>query len=132
MEIEAKVAAVLTPFEIALNVGGNAGVTEGCLVTAWNDVEVVDPDTGAPLGAVRLSKLSFTVKLVEAEFSTAVTNSVSTNFGSTSLLWSFAKQKRMATKFGKEDDPVSVKVGEVVTVYLADDEDGESASTGID
>jgi hypothetical protein len=127
MEIDAKVAAILTPYEIALNVGSDAGVTEGCAVTAWNDVEVIDPDTKAPLGAVRLSKLQFTVNLVEPGFSTAVTNATSTDFASTALLWSFAKQKRMATpRYGKEDDPVSVQVGEAVTVYLADTEDAES------
>jgi hypothetical protein len=118
MKLEAKVATVLSPFEIAINVGTSDGVSEGCRVEAWTDTQVVDPDTGEPLGTVRLSKLKFDVRRAEPAFSVAVVISDSVGWAASTIWSSFGKQKRMVARGRDEDDPVSVKVGESVTVYL--------------
>jgi hypothetical protein len=53
MTVEARVARIVTSFEIAVTAGAEEGVGVGWNGTVWRDISVSDPDTNEPLGFVR-------------------------------------------------------------------------------
>jgi hypothetical protein len=72
VEIDAKVAKVLSDRRIAINIGSRNGVNVGDSVVFYEDVDVADPDTSEPLGSVRLRRLTMDVELVQDRLSVAV------------------------------------------------------------
>jgi hypothetical protein len=72
MEIEAKIAAVLSETEVAVNAGTNKGVQLGDAVTFWKITEVKDPDTKEHLGSVRTPVLRMSVSVVRDLMAVAV------------------------------------------------------------
>lgn len=73
MAIEAKIAHVLTNFEVAFNVGAEAGVEEGGTAWIFRDTEVTDPDTGEPLGVVRRPQIQFRITEVQPKLCVGTT-----------------------------------------------------------
>jgi hypothetical protein len=71
MTIKGKIAEVIPPHDIALNIGSDAGVGEGDEVTVHETISVLDPDSQAELGRVEYERGSFKVLLVAPAFSIA-------------------------------------------------------------
>jgi hypothetical protein len=69
--IEGKVAAVIPPFDIALNVGSREGVEEGSIALVYFVVEIKDPDTTEKLGAVQYIRGRFRVSLLSDTYCVA-------------------------------------------------------------
>ena len=75
MEIDAKVAKVLSDQRIAVNAGTARGVSVGDTVIFYEDVEILDPDTNESLGVVRMRRLVLLVEQVQEWLSVAVVRS---------------------------------------------------------
>lgn len=71
MSIGAKVAAVISDAEVAVNVGSLQGVQVDDVVVVMKTIEVTDPDTSMALGAVTRPKLRLRVIQVQPEMSVA-------------------------------------------------------------
>lgn len=67
----AKVAAIITESQVALNAGSNEGVQVGDEVTLYKVVQVADPETKEPLGTVAVPKLELRVEHVQEKLSVA-------------------------------------------------------------
>lgn len=80
-EINAKLAEVVTPTQLAFNAGSDKGVAKGDTVTLFRTVKITDPESKEPLGAVRISKLTLTVSLVEQKYCIADVTDTGTNSG---------------------------------------------------
>jgi hypothetical protein len=116
-ELDAKVARVLSPTSIAINVGEDAGVDQGNTVIVWRSVEVKDPDTGDVLGTVRLQNLRLDVYEVYPLFCLARVEN--TSFGSFAGM--FKPSKVIASRAQVLDqDHVTLAVGDEVTVMIDD------------
>ena len=90
--IKAKVAEILSTRSLVLNVGHQQGVTEGMVFDILNRKgdHIVDPDTKAELGSLRIPKVRVRVAFVDEKFSMARTfrtigSGVSFNFGIPSI-----------------------------------------------
>jgi hypothetical protein len=78
--ITAKVAQIVSPREVAFNVGIDDGVNKGDSVTLYRTVEITDPDSGEFLGSVRVPRLNLRISLVNEKFCVgSVTDTVSDN-----------------------------------------------------
>jgi hypothetical protein len=73
MAIKAKIANVLTNYDVAFNAGADAGVTEGAIAMTFRETEVTDPDTGELLGVVRRPQFRFRITEVQPKFSIGTT-----------------------------------------------------------
>lgn len=73
--IQGKVAKILNSREVALNIGGDAGVKSGMIfeIRMPREDVVKDPDTGDVLGVVNLPKTSVKINRVAPKFSVAAT-----------------------------------------------------------
>jgi hypothetical protein len=73
--IEGVVAAILTPRELAINIGSDAGVTKGMrfAVLNRNSLDIKDPISGEALGSVPVPKVVVEVFRVETKLSIART-----------------------------------------------------------
>lgn len=71
MTSEGRVIRVLNPYEVVINLGANDGVTHGSrfLVYALGD-EIVDPETGEPLGRLEDVRGRGAAKHVQERFTT--------------------------------------------------------------
>jgi hypothetical protein len=63
MRIEAKVAAVIPPTDVAVNVGTNRGVKHGDTVVVYFSVTINDPDTHEELGVVEYRRGTYKVSV---------------------------------------------------------------------
>ena len=72
MEIEAKIAALLSDTKLAVNVGSLSGVAKGDDVVIFETVSVTDPDTDEPLGEVKLVQLRLRIEDVQERLAVAV------------------------------------------------------------
>lgn len=81
-DLTAKVAAFVSDTLLALNAGENKGVQEGDQVIIYRKVEIEDPDSKEPLGAVRVPKLHLRVNHVQDKLCVAM---VTDREGSSSL-----------------------------------------------
>lgn len=68
-----KVAGILNPRELAINIGANAGVEEDMIFRILGESELNDPDTGQRLGVVQYEKGRVKVVKVEEKFAIART-----------------------------------------------------------
>lgn len=73
--IEAKVAEIISTRSLVLNVGRAQGVSEGMVFAILNrkGEHIIDPDTKADLGSLRLPKVRVRIALVQEKFSVART-----------------------------------------------------------
>ncbi|MEU5725051.1 hypothetical protein ABZ783_24970 [Micromonospora sp. NPDC047738] len=71
-EIRAKVAAIVSEHQLALNLGSNNGVEVDDVVEVIREVEVDDPDTKERLGVVRLIRLRLKVNHVQEKLCVAL------------------------------------------------------------
>ncbi len=71
--LKGKVAGILNPRELAINIGENSGVEIGMIFKVIGDAVLKDPDTGEQLGAVRREKGRVKIVTVEERFATART-----------------------------------------------------------
>lgn len=71
MTVRAKVARILSDYELVLNAGEEHGVEEGHSAQLYESVEVSDPDTGEPLGSVRKKILGLEITQVQERLSVA-------------------------------------------------------------
>jgi hypothetical protein len=69
MAVEGKVAQAISAYEVAFNVGSEAGVHENDIATAYETTEIHDPDTGELLGVYRRTLMRFRVISVDKKFS---------------------------------------------------------------
>jgi hypothetical protein len=121
IELEAKVAQVLTAAEVALNVGTEDGVAVGDRVRLYEDVQIFDPDSHALLGAVRNSRLNLEVHEVQARFCIARVETPAANVFAD--LW--AKQETFisspAISSRRKESIVPLKPGDALSVFINDD-----------
>ncbi len=81
MTVKAKVARVLSDYEVAFNVGANAGLSVGDVATVYGYVDVNDPDTKEELGRVRRPRVKLRVIEVEPGFSVGQTTEWASSSG---------------------------------------------------
>ena|SRR5256885_13854067 len=85
---DGKVATIVSPRQIAINVGANKEVKQGDLVTVYNRIDVSDPVSHEDLGDVLITKVKLRITVVYARFSVAETFEKRTT--PTDSLWSAA------------------------------------------
>ena len=68
---DGKVATIVSPRQIAINVGANKEVKQGDLVTVYNRIDVSDPVSHEDLGDVLITKVKLRITVVYARFSVA-------------------------------------------------------------
>lgn len=73
--IQGKIAKILNSREVALNIGGEQGVTHGMLfeILSPKGIDILDPDTGIVLGSVPMPKTRVKVNRVYDKLSVAAT-----------------------------------------------------------
>jgi hypothetical protein len=71
MRIEAKVAAVIPPTDVAVNVGTDGGVKPGDTLVVYFSVTINDPDTHEELGGVEYRRGSYKVTAVGKRWAVA-------------------------------------------------------------
>jgi hypothetical protein len=139
MRIEAKVASVIPPSDIAVNVGSEAGVREGDRVVVYYAVNVRDPDSNAELGVIEYTRGTFKVTLVGEKFAAARTTdivpsaasflSALTMYGTNAPRAEFKRVvDRSTTKPGFEEgstNTVVIKVGDLAYVSRREEEEEE-------
>ena len=69
MRIDGKVANVVPPSRLVINIGRANGVAIGDRGAVFSGIEVKDPETGEALGRLEETKLRFEVEQAEARFS---------------------------------------------------------------
>src|SRR5258708_7392385 len=121
MAVKAKVARILSEYQLALNAGSEAGVRVGDIVTIHDEVHVNDPDSGESLGSVLVNKLNLKVTVVQARMSVAVvTERVG---GGDALSLFFASTQPLKRISGEHElgdyKAVVVEVGDPATVQHA-------------
>ena len=85
--ISGKVAAILNPRELAINIGTNKGVNIDMIFRVMGESILKDPDSGEKLGSVRYEKGKVKIVKVEEKFSIARTfETYETNIGGTALV----------------------------------------------
>ena len=126
--IQAKVAAVLDSMLIALNVGSNEGVRRGDKVTLWLSKSLINPDTGAPLGDLRMPRANLRVVHVQDTLSVAEVidpaQSQGVLLGNVSSEW---RRRKQVTSNSREADAdtVFVEVGDDATISVRGNEDSK-------
>jgi hypothetical protein len=122
--IRAKVAEILTDYQLALNVGRLKGVERGATVTIYRTVEISDPDTHEPLGQVTVPKLTLRVVDVQellcvAEVTERVgADDTSLNVGFI-LTSAWKPLKRIATSKGFDDSSsIWIQAGDAAVIQL--------------
>ena len=119
LEVEAKVAEVLPPYEVVLNVGQKAGVKAGHIVTIWRTVEIKDPVSKARIGSVRRPKLRMEITEVQENLSIAqsiefIADPLDTFFGS---MQRPKGRKRVVPGAARDtEEEASIAVGDSATV----------------
>ncbi|WP_431826376.1 hypothetical protein [Microbacterium algeriense] len=116
--VVAKVATVISDYEVALNVGSESGVEIGDVAVLFREVVVEDPDSGEELGVVSYPKLQLRVNLVQDRFCTArIIDSAATSFVSSLLVASGSTRKKIASSGVRATaDSVYVEIGEPAEV----------------
>ncbi len=71
MRVEAKVATVIPPHDIAVNVGSSSGVKMGDKVVVYFPVTINDPESQEQLGVVEYTRGHYRVSLVGKGFAVA-------------------------------------------------------------
>jgi hypothetical protein len=123
---QAKVAAVISAWEVVLNVGRSDGVKADDIATVFRAIEIKDPDTGNVIGTVRRPRLRLRVREVQDKLCVAQTyemvapeaSTISTIFQSVAL----PPLRQRITFDQKEVDyrTVLVSVGDVVEIREAE------------
>ena len=72
-KLTGKVAAILNPRELAMNIGASAGVERDMIFVLVGEAELKDPDTQEVLGTVRHEKGRVKVVVVKDKFAIART-----------------------------------------------------------
>ena len=119
--VSGKVTTIVTPEQLAINVGATSGVSMDDLVTLFRTIDIYDPDNQEHLGSVNLAKLNLKVTLLSEKFSVAtVTDRVKPQPSSTKVYAQRSTPLKTITSdiMTDDNDPaqVYVKVGEVVQV----------------
>ncbi|MCX2953576.1 hypothetical protein [Lentzea sp. NEAU-D7] len=126
-KIEAKIATVISRYEIALNKGSVHGVELGQKVHLWKVISVKDPESKENLGSVRVSKGVMEITDVQERFSLAATPepdyfnplmaavSVKSIFSNTS-----APRTQLRASNIPDDNKkiIDVQVGEIVDILI--------------
>jgi len=112
-DIPAKVAAVLSSSEVALNVGSNDGVQKDDTGFIYEIRAIKDPDTKEDLGSVRLRKLDLRITSVQSKLSTAVATTYQDAGPRASV--TTVRRRKIIT-----DDPSEEKKGEIVLVFVGE------------
>ncbi len=123
-DISAKIAQLVSPTQVAFNAGSVQGVHQGDTATLYRDVEINDPDSKEPLGAVRVPRLTFRINFVQEKFSVGdVISGESSNTGFSGVSGViFPGSIRLTTSPLEARSGVTlVKLGEDVTIHLADE-----------
>jgi len=118
-EIEAKVAQVISDYQVALNAGEAQGVQEGDAVALYRTVDVKDPDSGDILGSVKVKYLSLEVAFVEPKFCVAsVTDRQPSDKPNAIFLQSMMPLKRITSTpiRQRSTSEVYVAVGDIVII----------------
>ena len=69
MSIPAKVARVISEYEVALNAGAASGVAAQDIATVYRTIEIDDPDTGVTIGEVRRAAVRLEIVEVQENLS---------------------------------------------------------------
>lgn len=72
--IKGKIAAVIPPYDVAINAGRTRGVQEGDVAIVYFEVDIDDPDTADRLGTVRYVRGRFRVTLLTDAYCVATMN----------------------------------------------------------
>ncbi|HEX5117112.1 MAG TPA: hypothetical protein VFW65_18115 [Pseudonocardiaceae bacterium] len=116
-EIVAKVAALVSDTQLAINAGTDQGVKEGYTAYLFRTVTVNDPDTQEDLGSVRLVKLNLRVSHVQKKLCVAAVTDFETKADPfPESIASVRSRKRVTTSRASQVDGrvVLVRVGEEV------------------
>lgn len=121
MTISGRVAQVISPFEVAFNIGSNDGVREGDIATLYRVITVEDPESKEPLGKVRRPTIRFRIIEVQPQLSVGETferEGSALDALTLSLSDPDATRKRVTTDKANTDRKTTlVKLGQSVTVH---------------
>jgi hypothetical protein len=134
MRISAKVSALLSDTEIAVNAGENLGVAVNDVVVVYTATLVRDPDSADLLGTVNRPALRMRVTEVQERLAVARSIEPATSFGRNdnltlgAILTRGRSVKRLS---GKIDDPsediVLVRVGSLVVIEVTGETSDETS-----
>lgn len=120
MEIDAKIATLLSDIRLAVNVGSLAGVAKGDQVVLFQTITVKDPDSGEPLGEVKLTTLRMSIEDVQERLAVAVVPNESISISR--MMTQIVTPKRIASltddPFNADSSKVLAARGQSVVVIL--------------
>jgi hypothetical protein len=113
----AKISAIASESQLALNTGSSAGVRKGDLVTLYRQVDVTDPDSGEELGTVSFPRLTLRVNHVQDKLSVAIVTDFETVREQPFDVTSVRRLKRVTLDPREENKgTVLVEIGESVVI----------------
>ncbi|HYS34135.1 MAG TPA: FlgT C-terminal domain-containing protein [Pseudonocardiaceae bacterium] len=118
MSLEAKIADLLSETSLVLNVGSSRGVKQGNRVIVWEDRSISDPETGEPLGTVRVTLA--TAAVIEVQEKLCVAESVREKLTANRIIFgeSARPMYRFTTGPTIGDGQIHVEIGQPVTVLI--------------
>lgn len=120
VEINAKVAALISDTQLAFNAGTAQGVKNGAEVLLYRTIEVHDPDTHKILGNVSVIKLRMKVVSVEKEFCVALVADVENDGLFAVALSPLKKVSLSRSGANMESKAVTVEIGEEAKIRVSD------------
>lgn len=120
--VHGKVAKIISPTEIAVNLGEDHGVGLGNLARVQEVVEVTDPDSGESLGSVLVTKLTLKVTLVLPKMCVGlITDNIEPSGSGLGL---FPSRKHATDRPGAADKrTVHVKIGAPVSIQIKESDE---------
>ena len=119
-DIQVKVATVISPSQVAFNMGSDSGIEKGSRAMLYRTVEVRDPETDDVLGTVQVPKISFRIDLVEPKFCVGtVADAVGSAPGvarSWILSGTLTRTKTITLQRSVDNDVVHIEIGEFATI----------------
>ena len=128
VNIVGKVAGLVSPTQITINIGRKQGVNVGDIVTVYRKVDVEDPDTKQPLGSLRFTKVRLTVELAAELYSLAQTFPLTADLYSQffSRTGAVPPRQRITLGAATESGMVRIEIGDPVYVERPERPEGPS------
>lgn len=119
-EIRAKIAAIVSEHQLALNAGAEAGVELDDEVHVIREVDVDDPDSKERLGTIRLIRLRLKVIYLQEKLSVAIVtdmhSATDSGGGSFANLVTPRRLKKVTSTTQLGQEYVQIKLGETVVI----------------
>lgn len=132
MSVTAKIATVISQYELALTAGAEDGVQVGDIATMYDVIDVTDPDDETVLGQIKRPALRLQISEVQARISVGTAYEIARPRTDSDLAAIFSmdapSRVQITTSLSETDfRTVYVKVGDEVEIEPTDRADEEAS-----